>query len=337
MIVLHRASPDSAGPIDSLRAGANGSFSFTLPSAPDPVESVVYIASTTHQGIMYFGLPLGQPELLDSLYTIEVHDTTVVPAGGASLPVSSRWLFVEAGEEAWVISDVIMLENTSNRTLVGPTKESVVWRYPLPEGATDLEVGEGDAAATAVKLVEGYLEISAPMPPGQRQYLVRYSLPSKRIEVDFPGSVAELELFVREPGPPINVDGLKPGQPLEMQDGATYRRFSATNVANYHVSAEIGEPEGTFHYEWLALVMATVLAAGALWTLRPGAGPETARVPVAATYGAASMSPIEQKERLLLELARVHDRLDEEGVGEREKVDLGRRREELARALERLA
>src|SRR5262245_5948676 len=58
MIVLHRASPESAGPIDSLRASANGTFSFRLPSPPDTIEGVVYIASTTHQGIMYFGLPV---------------------------------------------------------------------------------------------------------------------------------------------------------------------------------------------------------------------------------------------------------------------------------------
>src|SRR5688572_21423762 len=55
-VVLHMVTADSSGEIDSTRAGAQGDFTFRHPSVPDPLgRGEVYLASVTHQDILYFG------------------------------------------------------------------------------------------------------------------------------------------------------------------------------------------------------------------------------------------------------------------------------------------
>ena len=55
VVVLHHVSDGEQGEVDSVRVGEEGSFSFTLPRAPDPGRSDIYFASVRHDGVLYFG------------------------------------------------------------------------------------------------------------------------------------------------------------------------------------------------------------------------------------------------------------------------------------------
>ncbi|HZD03804.1 MAG TPA: hypothetical protein VE173_02770, partial [Longimicrobiales bacterium] len=104
-VVLHRVTVDTAGEIDSVRVDSNGRFRFRLPSVPDPGgRGEIYFASVRHQGILYFGAAIHRAVQLDSLYTIEVYDTAVVPAGGADLPLEVRYVVAEPSENGWQIT-----------------------------------------------------------------------------------------------------------------------------------------------------------------------------------------------------------------------------------------
>lgn len=326
-VVLHRATTEQAGEIDTVQAGPDGRFVFDLPAVPDPVgRGDVYLGSVNHQGVLYFGPPVHEAVQLDSLYRIVVHDTAMAPEEGAALPILVRYIVLDPAEGGWSVTDMIQVEHAGERTLVRPEGE-VVWRYPMPPGASDLQVGPGDAV-NAIALVDGMLEVTAPVSPGVQEYLVGYSLPEQRLEVPLPGPVGQIELLVQEPGPPLAVQGLMLNEPAEMEPGVTYRRYTAVGIEDQRVVVLPGTTREPFRREWLVVIMALVLAAGALWAgLR-----SPAREP--AVSGAAPMAApmagtvADRRERLLLEAAQLEERLEQEALpeDERERI-LGRRRE----------
>ena len=55
-VTLHRVGRDSAGPLDSLRTGAQGRYTFRYRRAAD--DSAVYFVSARWAGITYFSPPL---------------------------------------------------------------------------------------------------------------------------------------------------------------------------------------------------------------------------------------------------------------------------------------
>jgi hypothetical protein len=320
-VVLHTITADSAGEIDSTRTDERGGFGFRLPTVPDPLgRGEVYLASVRHQGILYFGSPIAQASQLDSAYLIQVHDTTVAPAQGFALPVRVRYLMLEPGPDFWVVTDGFQIENPGQTTLVA-AEGGIVWSYPLPAGASDLEVGEADGSPDAIQLVDGVLRISAPVLPGIRQYMVRYRLGEPRLEIALPGTVDQVELLVREPAPPLAVVGLMAGQPVEIDPGTTYRRYAAVNLENASVRVLPGTDVRPLPMEWVAVALALVLVAATTYLVRqPGYVPGS---PVR-----AAIPWVEQRERLLLEVAGLDDRL-EQGPGGSERAKMLRRRREL--------
>jgi hypothetical protein len=327
-VVLHLVTADTAGEIDSTRTSERGAFAFRLPTVPDPLgRGEVYFASVTHQGILYFGQAISQASQLDSTYLIQVHDTTVAPAQGFALPLRIRYLMLEPSADAWVVTDGFQVENPGQTTLVAGDG-GVVWSYPLPPGATDLEIGGGDAVSPdAVQLIDGVLRISAPVQPGIRQFMVRYRLDEPRLDVPMPGTVDQVELLVREPAPPLTVVGLMAAEPVEIDPGSTYRRYGAVNIENGSVRVLPGTDSRPLPLEWVAVALGVVLVTASLYLMRqPGRGPAS---------GVQSPIPsVELRERLLLEVAGLDDRLDQGAAG-RERAGIVRRRRELVELIRR--
>lgn len=263
-VVLHRVTRQEAGEVDSVSLGDDGRFEFLLPAIPDPEgRGDVYFASIRHQGIFYFGGAITRAVQLDSLYRIEVHDTVGAPAGGAGLPVSHRTVFLEEGEERWEVTDLFELHNDRGRTVVGAAG-GVTWTYPLPEEARDFRAGQGDFPPDAVGFAEGEVRVSAPVPPGRRVFVVRYTVPSLELTIPLPGSTEVMELLMREPAPAVEVPLLEAAPPVELEPGATYRTFTAEELQDTAIRIRPGEEERSFPVEWLAVILALVLAVAGL-------------------------------------------------------------------------
>lgn len=296
-VILHRVSSDSQGEVDSVRVAADGSFAVRLPAVPDPERSEVYFASVRHAGILYFGKPVNLPVQLDSLYEIRTYDTASAPPGGAVLTVQARELFLESLEGGrWQATDLFQVRNDASRTLVAP-EGGVVWRHPLPERAADAEVRQSDVLSGGAEIQDGALVVTAPLPPGERLFVVRYAVPDPFLVIPIPDRTEALEILVQEPAPLLEADGLLPGEQVELEPGMTYRRLTGAALAGTVVRLTEGRAPAEPPIRWMAVTLAAVLAAVGLWAVSSGS-----------PGGAARASAVPRDRRsLILEIARLDE------------------------------
>lgn len=298
-VVLHHVGPDGSGEVDTITLGVGGEFRFSLPSPPDAdIQGDVYFASVDYQGVMYFGSAITVREQLDSLYVVQVYQAEEVPPEGVSLPVEARTMFIEfAGE--WVATDLFAIDNRGTRTLVAQ-EDGVVWSYPLPPGATQAELGEGDLPPDAVTFEGGRVVVSAPLPPGDRVLMIRYQLEDLGFTIPAPGRTEVFEFLVKEPAPPFRVDGLEPVDVVALSPGSSYRRYGGAELVDLNLTIVETEDRSPPPFEWLAVLTAMMLAVGGFLAYAHPGRP----VPAWADPGLA-------REALILEVARVDDALDE--------------------------
>jgi hypothetical protein len=163
----------------------------------------------------------------------------------------------------------------------------------------------------------------APIMPGMRQFIVRYRLEQPRLDLRMPGAVQQVELMVREPAPLLAVTGLMQVESAELEPGVFYRRFTGANAQDGRVLVLPGVPDERFPLEWLAVMMGLLLAAVTVWAVqRPDMVPA----------GVAELdwpSARERQEALLLEVAEIDERMEDEGIGASERRDLSARRQAL--------
>jgi hypothetical protein len=106
------------------------------------------------------------------------------------------------------------------------------------------------------------------------------------------------ELLVKEPSPPLRVEGLEPVDVVALGPGTTYRRYGASELVDVTLTLVETEDRGPPPLEWFALLATVVLAAGGLLAYarprrRALAGPD----------------PGLDREALILEVARIDDAL----------------------------
>jgi len=303
-VVLHEVSDARQGEIDSTRVSQDGTFRIRLPGLPNQETGALYFASVRHEGVMYFGAALANAAQLDSLYLIQAYDTLLAPAEGVDVPLQSRIIFFEPDGTTWRVTDLFQLRNDRDRTIVA-RPEGHVWSYPLPAAATDVETGEGEMSADVIRYEDGGLIARAALPPGGREFVVRYSLASPEVDIPTPGTTEVVNVLVREPAPPLDIAGLTPAGSVEMPAGGTYRIYEGDSIALPMLSVTAGEESGPPPVQWIAVGLALVLAAGGLVALRQ------ASVGRASTR-AAPRRP-DARQDVILQLAR----LDEEFEAQR--------------------
>lgn len=336
-VVLHRVDPLDAGEIDSIRSDPFGRFTFALPTVPDPGgRGEVYFASVRHDGVVYFGPPVARAVELDSIYRIQVYDTVTAPPSGAPIPLGVRYILAEAVEEGWQITDLLQLDAIGERTWV-PGAEGVTWRYPMPPGIGEVEVGGGDLPGELTRFPEGSVEFTGPLSPGPRQLVVRYLLDSLALTVPLPGGVREMEFLVQEPAPPVRVSGLAASESVEMEPGVRYRRYVGIDLNSGVVQVLEGEEPASLPLEWLAVILGLGLTVVGLVAVRRGVVPgtrsggavATGDPPPTAQPGPTVLTARDRRRRLVLEVARLDEALESAEGPERDRL-LGRREELVA-------
>lgn len=273
-VLLHRVDPANAGEIDSVRTTPDGRFQFVLPGVPDPEgRQEVYFASVRHQGILYFGSPLASAIQLDSLYRIQVFDTLAVDQADPAPRLAVRYLLVEElGADGWQVTDLLQLEVAGRNTLVAGQGGST-WSYPLPAGVQNVRVGGTDVAGETALVADGRVSVAAPLTPGLRQVVLRYELDSLAAAIPVPGGVPEMELLIRDPAPPLDVDGLLPTGTVALEDGAMYRRYVRADLPDTVVSFRATDAPLEIPMRWLAVVLALVFAGAGVVVLKRQSGP----------------------------------------------------------------
>lgn len=324
-VLLHRVSPDSSGSIDSTRVARDGTFSFLLPTLPDPGgRDDIYFASVRFEGVLYFGPAISQAAQLDSTYLIQAFQSVVAPPGGATLTMAVRNLFLEPGpENTWRATDVLQFRNDGERTLIAADDE-VVWSYALPPVASDFQLGQGDLPDDAAEFVGHMVRLKAPIPPGDRFFMVRYTLPEPPFSIPVPGLTESMEVLVREPAPPLDVIGLDEIDIVSLEIGSNFRRYGSTNLVDATISVEAGSPERSIPMRGLAVLLAVLLGAVGVYAFRsPGVAPTP--VPI-------GLQP-DRRAALLLEIAQLDERMDSSSLSEAEQAEFLARRASLLQRL----
>jgi len=267
-VVLHRVTPEEAGAIDSVQVTREGGFRLQLPYLPVRGSGEVFFASHRYQGILYFGPPLALAEQMESVYTIQAYPTRTAPAQGLAVPVSVRNLFVEEGPMGWRVTDLVEIRNDSAVTWIPDpdTPGALVWSYPLPSEASSFRVGEGDLSPGTVTWEDGVVRVRAPLLPGERLLVFHYEIPTLTTEFPLPGTTGVLELLVRQPAPPLRVDGLQAAGPMEIERGVNYFRWWGEGLQDQVIRVRPGE-EGGVPVAWVAVGLAFVLALVGGWLI----------------------------------------------------------------------
>ena len=293
-VTLHRVTPEEAGPVDSASVGTDGRFTLTLPTpprggamegapdlpdgdpdverlpqeAPEPGGGEVYFASVRHEEILYYGPPLADPEQLDDDYVIEAYSAEPAEPDGEPFRVAHRQLLLQEVDGVWRATDILEVENDQDRTFVPAGGDGTVWRHPLPVGAERFQVGEGDLPADQAVHAEGEVRVSAPMTPGRRLFVFLYDLHRLDEGVPLGGPTDSLEVFLREPAPEVEMEGLERVEGTEPEPGVTFRRLVGAELEPGLMAWEEVEGNGASpRVEHLVVALTLVLAGVAIWLL----------------------------------------------------------------------
>lgn len=317
-VVLHHLTNGEQGDLDSVNVGIDGAFAFELPYVPDPDRGDVFFASVRYDGVLYFGPAVTTAVQLDSVYDIYAYDTLMAPLEGALVPLQSRSVFLEPDSSGWRVTDLFQLRNDEDRTIVA-RRAGLVWLHPLPSEAREVVVGEGEVAIGAASYEQGGLVVRAALPPGEHIFVARYRLDSPIVDIPNRGTTEVFDVLVREPAPPLAVEGLDLLGRIELEAGSTYMRFTGVDVSMPSVRIVETEAVALPPVQWLSVMLALVLTVGGLLALR-GAGP-------------VFTQRAEDREALLLTVARLDEDFERNAKTTLTRRDYERRRADLIRKL----
>ncbi|MFN2400765.1 MAG: carboxypeptidase-like regulatory domain-containing protein [Gemmatimonadaceae bacterium] len=227
-VVLHRVGTDAAAPLDSVITDHAGRYSFRYRPSGD--TTAVYFVSAQYAGLAYFSAPLREVRVTGEAAELTVFDTT-----SASIPlhVRGRHLVIAAPrvDGTREIVEVFELSNDTSVTLVSHDGVTPTFSSMLPPGASGVDMGQGDVAADAVRVVNGRLLAVAPIAPGIKQFSFSYQLspPSFPLSVLLDREVAVLEVLAEEPGASAEGARLTEVNPVSVE-GRTFRRYLAQSA-----------------------------------------------------------------------------------------------------------
>ena len=215
--------------------GSDNTFRFeNLSTEADALYSV----STEWQGVTYSSGVLGFSQGQNIITaTLSVAATTEEDPGLRAARV--HW-FVDFSAGQLAVAELIAITNPGDRAYIGQPlagKEGVraVIRWPLPPGATDIQV-EGGELGKRFFVEQGSLVDTLPVPPGNdvRRLLFQYRLPIKGGRAMFVHPVgmpiAFLNVFIADRGEKIEAPSrMVVGTPQDV-GGVSFRSYLASNV-----------------------------------------------------------------------------------------------------------
>ena len=293
--VLHRVGPDTAGPLDSIRTAANGSYRFRYRATGDSLA--VYFVSTSRGGVSYFTPPVRQRVVRGGLADLLVFDTTSAPI---PITVRGRHVIVTAPDSTTgrvrTLVEAYELSNDSSVTRIARGREGITFGAALPEGVTEISAGQGDVSSDAILAVGGRMRLNAPLSPGIKQVTFSYEIPAATdpIEVLVESPTTVLEVLVEDANAQVTGAGLVAVDPVQIE-GRAFRRFLAQDVAAAQTFRVSVPPTASSRQLRLMLIVTAVGAAMllglGLFVMRGGPGgfarrrddgPETLALAVAA-------------------------------------------------------
>lgn len=184
-------------------------------------EGYTYQLEVEYQGVRYesdrVAFPRGE-NLLSMPLT--VYDSTT---SDADLWIERAHLILDFEPGVILLQEVQIFLNAGNRTYVGSTGETggATLHFPLPEGASGLQLMEGLMACCVVETERGFAS-NRPIFPGPKQFVFTYELgyqsATYALSKEIPYPIGSLDLLVADVGVEITAPGLTAQEPLSLQD-----------------------------------------------------------------------------------------------------------------------
>ena len=270
-VTIHRVASDTAGPLDSMRVGADGRFHFRYSRAAKP--DAIYFVSALYDGIAYFSRPLASGHVTGDDAAIVVFDTTSIhfplPTKGRHVIVSTP--SVDGSRE---VVEAYEIANESDQTLVSSDDAHPTWTAPLPPGVTNIQVGESDVSAAAISAERGRVHVTAPFAPGLKQLSFSYRLPQSSFPLHVPVEQATevIELLLEEPKAQGRGANLKPVAPATLQNRVFQRYLGADAPAGSSIEIDVpvirAAASVRVYWEIAGALAALMIAGLAAWFAR---------------------------------------------------------------------
>jgi len=269
--VLHAIGNEGGAPVDSVRTDARGGYHLT---ATVKDTSAVYLVSTRYDAITYFSQPISSVDT-HTIPAITVYDTSSV---APKIDVAQRHIVVRLpGKDGTRrVLELLVLQNSGGLTRIATDSLHPIWTERLPKDAIQVQIGDGDVSDASVAVIGDSIAVTAPIPPGQKQLLFTYVLPSNERQLDLTVSqpVTDLNIMLEDTTATLVSGPVVPRGKQVFQD-AHFARFEGTNVpAGSRVVVRFAAPFFTSNELIIALVVLVGigLAVGLTYWLRRNQG-----------------------------------------------------------------
>ena len=196
----------------------------------EPVQAMVMVrhGDITYQalsGPMSSGMPTAEVE-------VPVYESTK-EAPAWRIPM--RHLIASHTPQGVRIVEMLAVDNPSDRTWTGTsdTEEGATLVLRLPEGATNLELGDGFSEGS-MHFHNGTMMNMVPMTPGLTTYQFAYTVPvaggKVHIPVIAPVTTQQLMMFVPDDGSEIKTNGLQLAKEMRKTENGMMRTLSAAGL-----------------------------------------------------------------------------------------------------------
>jgi 5-hydroxyisourate hydrolase-like protein (transthyretin family) len=282
---------------------ASGRFAFENVSA----NLGAYAVAATFQNAHYFSdTQTYSQNGTGSRVVLRVYDSTT---DDAAIKIVNSHTVMLVQDGSLLIQEVYVFANMSDRTYIGVSSgtagQRTTLRFPLPAGASGLEVG-GDIGPTGIVPAQDGFADTTPVQPGQLQGYYTYTLPLTRGPYTYARSVnyPTISYKILVQGKNVGISGdrlVSSGATSSGTAGGTdFSGATATDLPRgFVLSARISGMPGT---SGVPAVMLLVIAAVAVTVVGLGLF-----VFVRRRKPAAELSPIRDEESLLAELADLDD------------------------------
>jgi hypothetical protein len=149
------------------------------------ISGRVYFASIAYSGAVYrSAIHQVGPETREIVLQVSIFETTTDTAG---ITIDRIHVLIDyPGPESIQISEILILSNLGDKTVVAGDPGRPVLTFPLPEGASDIQFENGAFGQRYIETEDGFGDtVSIPPGPGVYQVLVYYRLPFRGSKLDY--------------------------------------------------------------------------------------------------------------------------------------------------------
>ena len=216
----------------TTKTDAQGSFSF---EGLDVGPNLIYQASIEYQGVTYYSQPvMFSADKADQTVTLTVFDST---DDSSVIKSPSKHYLVEPESDGVIISEILIVQNSSDKTYVGAkdvhqgAKETL--HLTLPAGAQDVQFVDGFDDSRVFQQ-DGAITDTDPIFPGNSQRVFRYRIPAQNDAASFTSTMDmgadKVNVLMPDAGAELSVSNL-PNKSIQDIQGDKYVLISGEKLA----------------------------------------------------------------------------------------------------------